>query len=363
MTSDPSRPAAPTDPDPEPVGDLSWPGVLWSLVLDGPDRGQAAPLPAPDGSLAPPPGAPVWIHIDRNWAQAETFMERHLGLPASARRDLMAPESRPDCWVGGGGVLLNLRGVNLNPGAEPEDMVSLRMWVTESLLVTTRARPIMAAKDIRQRVEESLSDVSDPTGTRTVGWAPGAVAALLAQALADRMQPFLMELDDAIYAIDERDEELREDRPEVEEELEEALHQRRIDIVGLRRYLSPQTMALSRLLTHDHPALKPWDRETFASVQATFIRYVEDLDSLREQAQLLRDRIQQRVQERSNRAMYKLTLMAGVFLPLTFITGLLGVNVAGIPGADTPDAFWILTGLLAVLAIGEWIYIRTSRRF
>lgn len=54
-----------------------------------------------------------------------------------------------------------------------------------------------------------------------------------------------------------------------------------------------------------------------------------------------------------NDTMYRLTLIATVFLPLTFITGLLGINVGGIPGNEPNNrwAFWIVCGGLGGLAI------------
>ena len=48
--------------------------------------------------------------------------------------------------------------------------------------------------------------------------------------------------------------------------------------------------------------------------------------------------------------MYFLTLVAAVFLPLGLITGLLGINVGGMPGADSAEAFWIVTAGLVVVA-------------
>jgi zinc transporter len=48
--------------------------------------------------------------------------------------------------------------------------------------------------------------------------------------------------------------------------------------------------------------------------------------------------------------MYILSVIAAVFLPLGFLTGLLGINVAGLPGAETPWAFAAVCAILAVLA-------------
>ena len=48
---------------------------------------------------------------------------------------------------------------------------------------------------------------------------------------------------------------------------------------------------------------------------------------------------------------YRLTLVATVFLPATFVTGLLGINVAGIPGTHDPYAFWLVCLFLILVAI------------
>ena len=55
---------------------------------------------------------------------------------------------------------------------------------------------------------------------------------------------------------------------------------------------------------------------------------------------------------RLNKNMYILSVISAIFLPLGFLTGLLGINVGGIPGAENVDAFWIFSGGLVTLVIG-----------
>ncbi|MFP6579754.1 MAG: CorA family divalent cation transporter, partial [Myxococcota bacterium] len=73
-----------------------------------------------------------------------------------------------------------------------------------------------------------------------------------------------------------------------------------------------------------------------------------------ERANLLQEQIQSLQNERMNRATLRLGVVATVFLPLGFITGLLGINVAGIPGNHNPEAFWQVCGLLLALALVAW---------
>lgn len=62
------------------------------------------------------------------------------------------------------------------------------------------------------------------------------------------------------------------------------------------------------------------------------------------------------------RSSLDLTIVATVFLPLTFITGLLGMNVAGIPDSHDPWGFWIVTGLSIPVALLAWLLLRRRMR-
>ena len=76
-----------------------------------------------------------------------------------------------------------------------------------------------------------------------------------------------------------------------------------------------------------------------------------------ERANLLQDQIQSQLSERMNNATLRLGVVATVFLPLGFLTGLLGINVAGMPGSHNPEAFWMVCGLLLILAGGAWVAV------
>jgi zinc transporter len=59
--------------------------------------------------------------------------------------------------------------------------------------------------------------------------------------------------------------------------------------------------------------------------------------------------------------MYLLSIISAIFLPLGFFTGLLGVNVGGIPGTENPNAFYIFSGFLVVVVILQFIYFRKKK--
>ncbi len=74
----------------------------------------------------------------------------------------------------------------------------------------------------------------------------------------------------------------------------------------------------------------------------------------------MHDQIAARLAEQMNRNIYVLSVIAAIFLPLEFLTGLLGVNVAGIPGQENPWSFiFVVVGLAGLAAL----ILLTFRRF
>lgn len=85
--------------------------------------------------------------------------------------------------------------------------------------------------------------------------------------------------------------------------------------------------------------------------QDRLTRYVEDLDAVRERAQIVKDELANALTNKMNRNTYVLSIVAAIFLPLGFLTGLLGINVGGIPGVDNDAAFWVVSATCAGFVI------------
>jgi zinc transporter len=97
------------------------------------------------------------------------------------------------------------------------------------------------------------------------------------------------------------------------------------------------------VIAHLHLAqltwLTPSQRARIREVAYHLIRYVKDLDAARDRMGVMQEELTGKLSEQMNKTMYILTVLAGIFLPITFVTGLLGINVGGIPGSENPWAF------------------------
>lgn len=315
-------------------------GLICAFCLDGQGGGRLLDWPdLPEGEGA---AGPIWIHLDRSKEPARSWLRYKSGLDPLVCEALLAEGTRPRCDAFGEGRLLILRGVNLNPGAEPEDMVTLRLWADRNRIISLRRRRVMAVDDLRVALGEGCG----PMGV------PGLVN-LIAAKLVERADPFLEELEDGIVALEE--EVLRGER----EALRHRLHDFRHQAITLRRYIAPQRLALARMVDLPPDWFGPVERNRLRETNERIMRSVEDLDTARERAAVIQDELATRLSELMNRRMFLLSVVAGIFLPLSFVTGVLGMNTAGMPGSDWPFAFAIVAAALAVLGVFEmWLFRR-----
>ena len=129
-------------------------------------------------------------------------------------------------------------------------------------------------------------------------------------------------------------------------------------VLILRRYLVPMREELS-FLAMNIDELPGHSEPRYVRRAAEHPgRLISALDSAMQRVTLILDQLRKRDDIRMARAIYKLTIVGTVFLPLTFVTGLLGINVAGVPGAHDPIAFWLVCGFLIAVAVTSILVIR-----
>ena len=282
----------------------------------------------------PPASGYLWLHLDLNESLAEQWLASQ--LPDIPARAIVNTQTRPRCDVMDEGVLLNLRGVNLNPAASPDDMVSLRLWVTENRIISVRLRKVFAIDAIRKKAE--------------TGQGPTSVGAFLVELIGNLTRRIESVVNEIEETTDEIEEALSEETISIEE-----ITKARMTTIKLIRYMSPQREALDDLIEQSIPWLDESALALISEYGNRNRRILETLDATRERLTALRDFVEAERANVLNRNSYLLSVIAAIFLPLGFLTGLFGVNVAGMPGTELASAFWYLT--LGSIVAGAALYI------
>jgi zinc transporter len=288
----------------------------------------------------------VWLHLDYEAEIARKWMRDHSGIEESLVEYLLADDSRPGVFLQGDQLMLVLRAINLNEKQDPEDLVAIRSYLSSNLIVTLRRRRVHFVQKMRESLDKG-------EGFRNA-----------AEFLPQLLEHLVKEIGHQCGIIDDRISQLegldhRINQPEL---IDQLLGIQR-DLNQLSRFLHPQKLTLQHLLR-----LKVgWFDEDISPVlhnqSELHFRYSDDLDYHLKRTQVIKEEIASERSEMMNRRLYLLALVSMVFLPLTLLTGLLGVNLAGIPYAEHPFAFWGLCVGMGFLFAVILVLLRKTRWF
>jgi zinc transporter len=285
---------------------------------------------------------PVWLDLKYTDPSVREWLTSQSGLEDVVYEASVAEDTRPRMVQMGDSLLVILRGINLNPGADPDDMISIRLWITEKMIISTRMDKLYSIEDVKRVLEQRK-------GPRN---SVEFLVELTAQLVARMTEP-IDQLEERITDIESRVV-LSEDS-----DLRSALADLRRHTIELRRFIAPHREVLAELQNEKYKRFKKYDRQVLHEIYQRLVRHVEDLDAIRERATITAEEILSHISDRMNHRMYILSLVAAIFIPLGFLTGLLGVNIAGIPGAEYPNAFSVfIIIMLIIVAFQVWLFKR-----
>ena len=129
-------------------------------------------------------------------------------------------------------------------------------------------------------------------------------------------------------------------------------------MIKLRRFVRPQNEALAELSAGE---VYPLEAECNGFLQETSNRtkrIVEEMDATSDRLQALQDHADLLHASALGRNSYVLSIVAAIFLPLGFLTGLFGINVGGMPGVEAAYGFWLVTASSILLGVVLFLVFR-----
>jgi len=317
-------------------------GLICAFDLDG--KGGGRELSWQDINEAGQANVVRWVHLDHSARDSKSWLATESGLDETIIDALLETETRPRYLETGEGILLVLRGINLNPDAQFEDMISIRVWLDSKRIITARHRRLQSIQKIRDEL--------------LVGTGPKDQAEflkLLIAYLGNNIAVVIENLDESIDQFEVTT------GARVSSDSQGELGSLRRKTAYMRRFLAPQREALDHLSRSQSGLLSPEAVAEFHEQANRMVRYVEELDLARERAMVVREEMLSNLAQDQNSKMYLLSLVAAVFLPLSFITGVMGMNTAGLPGSENTMAFWVVVVLMLLTGLGILLVFRRKR--
>jgi zinc transporter len=288
---------------------------------------------SPDSDDGAAPQGEAWIDIEVADDEGRRWLASQSGLDDAIVRRLLEPA--PASYWRRFGQGLHFHAHTAVPGEDRSTIaiVDLGIWLEPGRIITVRKGEVPAL----DKAAEAYSTGAGPSNSwELITFVLSEGLSLLEQVLHD-LTTTIDQLEDAVLT--------REGDPPIHRvgELQKRL-------VYARRFRMPLANMLSFISSQPGRATDGALRDELEGIGNLVAQQQELLGLLIDRAEALQGQIRDQLAHSMNTATYRFTWVATVFLPLSFLTGLLGINVAGIPGDHDPLAFWLVCGVLCVIA-------------
>ena len=315
------------------------PGFEFCVALDG--VGSAKKIEKDHCDVWRESEETVWFHLDSADGSIREWLESESNLSSLTIEMLLSEDTRPRITQADGGMMICFRTVNCNPGDDADDMVSLRLWITRNRILSIRRRRVEAATDLKSSFEQGHGPLSS-----------AEFLVFLCDSISLRIAAIVADIDEGVDNLE--DEILDTERGTLRSRI---LKYRRM-IIGLRKFLVPERETFARLQTERADWLTELNRVHLRESAERIGRCLDDLDATRDRAAMAQEELNARLSEQMNQTIFMMSIVATIFLPLGLLTGLLGINVGGVPGTDSPWAFLVVCAILLVISVALYLLFK-----
>ena len=286
----------------------------------------------------------TWVDLDGRSGESAEWLTSQSGLSEQVVARLLHPTTLNLHESINGGLLLRFPSRTIVPTGGESESTSIRFWIEENRVITLWFDRVPV-----------LEELKSTAPSRQGGWTPFEILTAL-------INRHVNELESTIVLVSSQADDLEDQLLDSDEETDtEDLDNVRRAIIRTRRHLVTLRNLLVFIVSDQSLAISSDERQVLEATTSRVRNHLEIVDDCHERAHLLSDQLQAQSDAKLSRITHNLTIVATVFLPMSFLTGLLGMNVAGIPDEHNPLGFATVCSTMVLIAFGSWIFLRWKK--
>ena len=284
--------------------------------------------------LVPDSGVWVWVDLDRPTPEEGRILTDVFHIHELAVEDAMSELHHPKIESYGDYLYLILHGIDFSAAEHRFRTRDIDFFLGSQFLVT-----------VHPGVSRSIGKVTEicRRNDRVLGEGPGVLLHRIVDTMVDNYRPEIEKLEKRLDTIES--EVFQRPRPE----LSRRILNFKKDVASLRQVVLPQRDAVGRLARREFPLINEQLAYRFRDVHDHLVRMSDEAMFFTDRITSILDAHLSAVSNQLNQVMKVLTIIATLFMPLTVLTGMYGMNVPlpHLPGGADAQFWWILAIMLA----------------
>jgi zinc transporter len=286
----------------------------------------------------------IWLHLSLSNVASERWMRESLELSEAFFESLHQNTGSTRLELEDDVLIASIHDVLFNTSFDSANISTVTIWMDPRLVISARLRPLRSVDRLRAAVK--------------AGQTLRSSAELLAQLLREQAQVLVDIVRESTARVDRVEDTLLANRVSVSRS---ELSVQRRSLVRLQRLLAPEPAALFRMLNRPPSWLDEEGLRDLRQAAEELSAAVADSGALTERLKLLQEELTATIEEQTNRSLFVLTLVTVLALPINLVSGLLGMNVGGIPLSQQSHGFALVVSSLTLIT-GVLAYVLLIRR-
>jgi len=289
----------------------------------------------------------LWLHLNLSNARVQRWLRQTPQIPESLKEAILDQVSRSRMETieeFGDGLMMVMNDFRIGLGHSDDDETGT-LWaiMTPRLMLSLRAHPLMTTDTLRHLLRQKRI-------------APNSVVALYHEMIEERAAHLRRRTDQLSDQMDALEEVLikGDNLPE-----HETLGRLRITCSRLRRHYAPELTALRRLLRRKPTWFADDDTDQLREQIDLLAFLVDEVNNLYERAKVLQDELSAHVAEFNAKNLQVLSVMTVIFLPMTLVTGVMGMNMEDLPGLE--HSFYAVMAIMCGAGLVVYMGLKIRR--
>ncbi len=289
-----------------------------------------------------------WLNIDGvHDTESIEFISKRFGLHPLTAEDIVHTQQRSAVEVYENYLFISLKMLSLDPQDERIDIEQVSLVLGGHFVLSFQEKSEDVLEPLRDRLRKAVGRVR----RRKSDYLFYSIMDLIVSNYAVVME----ELDERIEQL-----EIKMDKEDNKKLLEEVQELKK-GLAYLRNAISPLRLAVDELIETEHALIAEETWPYFKDLSAQIEQVIEQMETQRTVLDSLREQYISMSSYRSNEIMKVLTIIASIFIPLTFIAGIYGMNFDNIPELHTKNGYFVVWGVMLTVMMGMLYFFRRKK--
>ena len=288
-----------------------------------------------------------WINVD-GLKDIDTISQigEHFVLDTLLLEDVLNTEQRPKVEVFGGCLFFTLKMLSYNKKSREVDAEQVSFVLGKNYVLSFQERPGDVFEAVRSRLRDHRGHIRSK-GSDYLAYSLIDVVVDNYFITLEELAKEIEEVEDTVFASSKHDQRLMR-----------VIQQNKKQIQILQRAIYPLRESISKIQRNEADLIEPENEKYFNDLRDHTMQAIDNIDSYHDLNMSVQEIYLSSLSHKMNQVIQVLTIISTLFIPLTFVVGVYGMNFRYMPELSWRYGYWVVWGVMGCIVLSLLLFFR-----